>query len=96
MNDRIAAIAEEEIERTAQEAVKAALIEIGSELAAEKRKRKLYEQYALDLEYENRKLAEENRMLARKSRFWKAAGMIAALSSVSAGIAFGIKGVNIH
>ena len=43
-------IAEEEIERTAQEAVKAVLLETGGELAFEKQK--------LVLELENRKLKE--------------------------------------
>ena len=51
-------IAEEEIERTAQEAVKAVLLETGGELAFEKERADQFEKQKLDLELENRKLKE--------------------------------------
>ena len=52
-------IAEEEIERTAQEAVKAALIEVGGELAYEKERADELEKQKLSLEAENKRLKEE-------------------------------------
>ena len=52
-------IAEEEIERTAQEAVKAALLEVGGELAFEKERAEGLEKQKLALEIENKKLKEE-------------------------------------
>ena len=52
-------IAEEEIERTAQEAVKAALLEVGGELAYEKERAEELERQKLSLEIENKKLKEE-------------------------------------
>ena len=52
-------IAEEEIERTAQEAVKAALLEVGGELAYEKERADQLEAAKLNLEIENKKLKEE-------------------------------------
>ncbi len=51
-------IAEEEIERTAQEAVKAALLEVGGELAFEKERADQMEAAKLALEAENKKLKE--------------------------------------
>ena len=51
-------IAEEEIERTAQEAVKAALLEVGGELAFEKERAHQMEKAKLALEIENKKLKE--------------------------------------
>ena len=51
-------IAEEEIERTAQEAVKAALLETGGELAFEKERADQMEKQKLALEFENKKLKE--------------------------------------
>ncbi len=51
-------IAEEEIERTAQEAVKAALLEVGGELAFEKERADQMEKAKLNLEIENKKLKE--------------------------------------
>lgn len=51
-------IAEEEIERTAQEAVKAALLEVGGELAFEKERADQMEKAKLALEIENKKLKE--------------------------------------
>ena len=52
-------IAEEEIERTAQEAVKAALLEVSGELAYEKERADQLEASKLNLEIENKKLKEE-------------------------------------
>ncbi len=52
-------IAEEEIERTAQEAVKAALLEVGGELAFEKERSDQLEAAKLALENENKKLKAE-------------------------------------
>ena len=51
-------IAEEEIERTAQEAVKAALLEVGGELAFEKERADQMEKAKFALEIENKKLKE--------------------------------------
>ena len=53
-------IAEEEIERTAQEAVKAALLEVGGELAFEKERADQLEKQKLTLEIENKKLISSN------------------------------------
>ena len=52
-------IAEEEIERTAQEAVKAAMIEVGGELAYEKARADQLETAKKNLEEENKKLKAE-------------------------------------
>ena len=52
-------IAEEEIERTAQEAVKAALLEVGGELSFEKERADQMEAAKLALENENKKLKAE-------------------------------------
>ena len=52
-------IAEEEIERTAQEAVKAALLEVGGEVAFEKERADQLEEAKLALEAENKKLKAE-------------------------------------
>ncbi len=52
-------IAEEEIERTAQEAVKAALLEVGGDLAFEKERADELEKQKLLLEAENKRLKEE-------------------------------------
>ncbi len=52
-------IAEEEIERTAQEAVKAAMLEVGGELAFEKERADQLEKQKLALEMEYKRLKEE-------------------------------------
>ena len=57
--EEVMEIAEEEIERTAQEAVKAALVEVGGELAYEKERADELEKQKLSLEAENKKLKEE-------------------------------------
>ena len=57
--EEVMEIAEEEIERTAQEAVKAALLEVGGELAFEKERADQMEAAKLALENENKKLKAE-------------------------------------
>ena len=57
--EEVMEIAEEEIERTAQEAVKAALLEVGGELAFEKERADQMEAANLVLENENKKLKAE-------------------------------------
>ena len=57
--EEVMEIAEEEIERTAQEAVKAALLEVGGELAFEKERADQLEKAKTALEIENKKLKEE-------------------------------------
>ena len=57
--EEVMEIAEDEIERTAQEAVKAALIEVGGELAYEKERADELEKQKLSLEAENKRLKEE-------------------------------------
>ena len=56
--EEVMEIAEEEIERTAQEAVKAAILETGGELAFEKERADQMEKQKLALEIENKKLKE--------------------------------------
>ena len=57
--EEVMEIAEEEIERTAQDAVKAALVEVGGELAFEKERTDQMEAAKLALENENKKLKAE-------------------------------------
>ena len=57
--EEVMEIAEEEIERTAQEAVKAALLEVGGEVAFEKERADQMEAAKLNLELENQKLKKE-------------------------------------
>lgn len=57
--EEVMEIAEEEIERTAQEAVKAAMLEVGGELAYEKERADQLEAAKLNLEIENKKLKAE-------------------------------------
>ena len=57
--EEVMEIAEEEIERTAQEAVKAALLEVGGELAFEKERADQMEAAKMALENENKKLKAE-------------------------------------
>lgn len=60
--EEVMEIAEEEIERTAQEAVKAALLEVGGEVAFEKERADQLEKAKTALEIENKKLKEEAQM----------------------------------
>ncbi len=57
--EEVMEIAEEEIERTAQEAVKAALLEVGGDLAFEKERADQLEAAKMNLELENKKLKAE-------------------------------------
>ena len=57
--EEVMEIAEEEIERTAQEAVKAALLEVGGEFAFEKERADQLEASKINLELENKKLKAE-------------------------------------
>ena len=57
--EEVMEIAVEEIERTAQEAVKAALLEVGGEVAFEKERADQLEKAKTALEIENKKLKEE-------------------------------------
>ena len=57
--EEVMQIAEEEIERTTQEAVKAAILETGGELAFEKERADQMEAAKLALEAENKKLKAE-------------------------------------
>ena len=57
--EEVMEIAEEEIERTAQEAVKAALLEVGGEVAFEKERADQLEKAKTALEIENKKLKAE-------------------------------------
>ena len=57
--EEVMEIAEEEIERTAQEAVKAALLEVGGELAFEKERADEMEKQKLALAAENKRLKEQ-------------------------------------
>ena len=56
--EEVMEIAEEEIERTAQEAVKAALLEVGGEVAFEKERADQLEKAKTALEIENKNLKE--------------------------------------
>jgi hypothetical protein len=85
MIDDIIVIAEEEIERTSQEAVKAALIEIGGELAAEQNKCGKYETIAHDLEYENGRLVAENVQLRRQLSFWRPCSIVCGAAALVTG-----------
>ena len=66
--EEVMEIAEEEIERTAQEAVKAALLEVGGELAFEKERADQLEAAKLALENENKKLKAE--VLKKQNQFF--------------------------
>ena len=66
--EEVMQIAEEEIERTAQEAVKAALLETGGELAFEKERADQLGKQKLALEMENKKLKEAAEK--RKNQFF--------------------------
>ena len=83
-------IAEEEIERTAQEAVKAALLETGGELAFEKERADQFEKQKLDLELENRKLKEAAEK--KKNQFFYGALIGGAGGVVITSLVFGIIG----
>lgn len=69
--ERIMEIAEEEIERTSQEAVKAVLEDVGGELAYEKERADQLEQRNVELEVINDVLKTE--LDKKKNSFWSGA-----------------------
>ena len=81
-------IAEEEIERTAQEAVKAALLEVGGELAYEKERADQLEAAKLALENENKKLKAE--VQKKNNQFFYGALIGGAGGVVITSLVFGI------
>ena len=83
-------IAEEEIERTSQEAVKAALLEVGGELAFEKERADELEKQKLALEAENKRLKEETQK--KQNQFFYGALIGGTGGVVLASLVFGIIG----
>ena len=83
-------IAEEEIERTAQEAVKAALLEVGGELAYEKERADQLEAVKFNLEIENKKLKAE--VQKKQNQFFYGALIGGAGGVVVTSLVFGLIG----
>ena len=83
-------IAEEEIERTAQEAVKAALLEVGGELAYEKERADQLEAAKFNLEIENKKLKAE--VQKKQNQFFYGALIGGAGGVVVTSLVFGLIG----
>ena len=83
-------IAEEEIERTAQEAVKAALLEVGGELAFEKERAAQLESAKFNLEIENKKLKAE--VQKKQNQFFYGALIGGAGGVVITSLVFGLIG----
>ena len=81
-------IAEEEIGRTAQEAVKAVLVEVGGELAFEKERAEQMEAAKLSLEAENKKLKAE--VKKKQNQFFYGAMIGGAGGVVVTSLVFGI------
>ena len=88
--EEVMEIAEEEIERTAQEAVKAALLETGGELAFEKERADQLEKQKLALELENKKLKEAAEK--KKNQFFYGALIGGTGGVVITSLVFGIIG----
>ena len=88
--EEVMEIAEEEIERTAQEAVKAALLEVGGELAFEKERADQLEKQKLALEIENKKLKEAAEK--KKNQFFYGALIGGTGGVVITSLVFGIIG----
>ena len=86
--EEVMEIAEEEIERTAQEAVKAALLEVGGELAFEKERADQLEAAKLNLEMENKKLKAE--VHKKNNQFFYGALIGGAGGVVVTSLVFGI------
>lgn len=86
--EEVMEIAEEEIERTAQEAVKAALLEVGGELAFEKERADQMEKAKLALEIENKKLKEASEK--KKNQFFYGALIGGTGGVVITSLIFGI------
>lgn len=88
--EEVMEIAEEEIERTAQEAVKAALLEVGGELAFEKERADHMEAAKLALEAENKKLKAEAQK--KQNQFFYGALIGGAGGVVVTSLVFGLIG----
>ena len=88
--EEVMEIAEEEIERTAQEAVKAALLEVGGELAFEKERADQLEAAKLALENENKKLKAE--VLKKQNQFFYGALIGGTGGVVITSLVFGLIG----
>ena len=88
--EEVMQIAEEEIERTTQEAVKAALLETGGELAFEKERADQLEKQKLALELENKKLKEAAEK--KKNQFFYGALIGGAGGVVVTSLVFGLIG----
>ena len=88
--EEVMEIAEEEIERTAQEAVKAALLETGGELAFEKERADQLEKQKLALEMENKRLKEAAEK--KKNQFFYGALIGGTGGVVITSLVFGIIG----
>ena len=86
--EEVMEIAEEEIERTAQEAVKAVLVEVGGELAFEKERADQMEAAKLSLEAENKKLKAE--VQKKQNQFFYGAMIGGAGGVVVTSLVFGI------
>ena len=86
--EEVMEIAEEEIERTAQEAVKAALLEVGGELAFEKERADQMEKQKLALELENKRLKEAAEK--KKNQFFYGALIGGAGGVVITSLVFGL------
>ena len=86
--EEVMEIAEEEIERTAQEAVKAALLEVGGELAFEKERADQMEAAKLALEHENKKLKAE--VQKKNNQFFYGALIVGTGGVVVTSLVFGL------
>ncbi len=86
--EEVMEIAEEEIGRTAQEAVKAVLVEVGGELAFEKERAEQMEAAKLSLEAENKKLKAE--VKKKQNQFFYGAMIGGAGGVVVTSLVFGI------
>ena len=86
--EEVMEIAEEEIERTAHEAVKAALVEVGGELAYEKERADELEKQKLSLEAENKRLKEEAQK--KKDQFFYGALIGGAGGVIVTSLVFGL------
>ena len=88
--EEIMQIAEEEIERTAQEAVKAALVEVGGELAYQTEMVNELEKVNGSLKMENKKLKEE--LQKKQNQFFYGALIGGAGGVVITSLVFGLIG----
>ena len=88
--EEVMEIAEEEIGRTAQEAVKAVLVEVGGELAFEKERAEQMEAAKLSLEAENKKLKAE--VQKKQNQFFYGAMIGGAGGVVITSLVFGLIG----